>query len=85
MSRAQLEHLLVRLRDELDVLERDGNPPHPRLRELIEDVRRQLDQPDDGGRLVADLKRRIDAFEVEHPRLTNILNDLMVTLSNLGI
>jgi len=35
--------------------------------------------------LVSDLKEAISEFEVEHPRLTGILNDIMVALSNLGI
>jgi hypothetical protein len=31
------------------------------------------------------MKEAISQFEVEHPRITGILNDLMVALSNLGI
>jgi len=27
----------------------------------------------------------IEQFEVEHPRITGVLNDLMVTLSGMGI
>ena len=85
MSRAQLDHLLARLRDELDQLERAGTPPNPQLHALIADVRAQLDAPTDAGSPLHELKHRVQAFEVDHPRLTSILNDVMVTLSNLGI
>ena len=83
MSRAQLEQLLTRLRDELAALERDGAAPNPRLHQLVTDVEAQLAAPDDT--LVGDLRHRVETFEVEHPRLTSILNDIMVTLANLGI
>lgn len=85
MSRAQLEQLLISLGDELDALERGGQAPSPRLRQLIVDVRAQIEAPTAEQGLVAELKQRVDAFEVEHPRLTTILNEVMVTLSNLGI
>ncbi|NIT59402.1 MAG: DUF4404 family protein, partial [Aliifodinibius sp.] len=32
-----------------------------------------------------ELKEAINRFETEHPRTTAILNDIMVTLSNMGI
>lgn len=83
MSRAQLEQLLTRLRDELATLEREGAAPNPRLDQLIADVQSQLAEPDET--LIDELKHRVETFEVEHPRLTSILNDIMVTLSNLGI
>ena len=83
MSRAQLEQLLTRLRDELAALEREGAAPNPRLHQLIADVETQLVEPDES--LADELRHRVETFEVEHPRLTSIMNDLMVTLSNLGI
>ena len=82
MSRQQLEHLLARVRDELATLEQGGDAAQSRLRELVDDIERQID---DGDGQTGDLKRRIEAFEVQHPRITAILNDVMVTLSNLGI
>ncbi|MGH8544177.1 MAG: DUF4404 family protein, partial [Gammaproteobacteria bacterium] len=35
--------------------------------------------------LVANVQGAIRHFEVEHPRATAILNDIMVALSNIGI
>ncbi len=35
--------------------------------------------------LAEDIKEAISEFEIEHPRLTGILNDIMIALGNLGI
>lgn len=35
--------------------------------------------------LVEDVKDAITHFEVEHPQITGILNDIMMSLSNCGI
>ena len=83
MSREQLEHLLTRLREELASMEQGGAQPQTRLHALVDDIERQIAARDEG--VTGDLKRRVEAFEVEHPRVTAILNDVMVTLSNLGI
>ncbi|MCC6710671.1 MAG: DUF4404 family protein [Gammaproteobacteria bacterium] len=83
MSREQLESLLSRLRDEVAALEQRGAAVQPQLRALIDDIERQVAAED--TTVTGELKRRVEAFEVEHPRITAILNDMMVTLSNLGI
>jgi len=83
MSREQLEHLLTRLREELATLEKGGTEPQARLRQLVDDIEQQIAAQDEG--VTGELKRRVETFEVEHPRVTAILNDVMVTLSNLGI
>lgn len=83
MSREQLEQLLTRLREELAKLDNSGAQAQPHLLQLVDDIERQVADQDAG--VTGELKRRIEAFEVEHPRVTAILNDVMVTLSNLGI
>ena len=83
MSREQLEHLLQRLRDELAALEKQGVQAQPQLKALVDDIEKQVAAED--NTVTGELKRRVEAFEVEHPRVTAILNDVMVTLSNLGI
>lgn len=93
MSRAQLEQSLERLRGELEALDAAGGATAAgdttRLRALIDEVESQLDAlesgEDDDGTLVDGLRTQIEQFEVEHPRVTAILNDIMVTLSNMGI
>lgn len=89
MSRARLEESLERLRHELESLDADASDPRDtkRLRALIDDVESQLDalEGDEDGSLVDGLRAQVEQFEVEHPRVTAILNDIMVTLSNMGI
>ena len=51
----------------------------------LEDNFHSLEGSEHRVHLVSDLKEAISEFEVEHPRLTGILNDIMVALSNLGI
>ena len=85
MSRAQLEQALQRLRAELDQLDGDVEA---RLRGVIAELEGQieaLDSAQESASMVNNLKRHIEQFEVEHPKVTNILNDVMVTLSNMGI
>jgi Domain of unknown function (DUF4404) len=83
MSHEELESLLTRLRQEIATLESDGARVTPHLRTLLDDIERQVAAQDEG--VTGELKRRVEVFEVEHPRVTAILNDVMVTLSNLGI
>ncbi len=84
MSREHLQDLLQRLRGELAQLE--SSDSRPRLETLVADLERELAaEQAEGAGLTQELKRRVESFEVEHPRVTAILNDVMVTLSNLGI
>ena len=84
MSREHLHELLARLRGELAQLE--SSDSRPRLETLVTDLERELAAEEaEGTGLTQELKRRVENFEVEHPRVTAILNDVMVTLSNLGI
>ncbi len=84
MSREHLQDLLQRLRGELAQLE--SSDSRPRLETLVTDLERELAADEgEGTGLTQELKRRVETFEVEHPRVTAILNDVMVTLSNLGI
>ena len=88
MSREQLEQSLQRLRDELETLDKGAGSAHERVRDLINEVEFQmhtLHDPGSRSSLADEVRHQIEQFEVEHPRVTNILNDLMVTLSNRGI
>ena len=83
MSDEKLELLLTRLREEVAALEAEGVRASPRLHTLVDDIERQIKAQEEG--VTGELRRRVETFEVEHPRVTAILNDVMVTLSNLGI
>lgn len=86
MHRDELERALARLRAELARLDAEVGDTHPELRTLIADIERELGGRDDGGAGSGHgLRQRIEQFEVEHPRATALLNELMVILSGLGI
>lgn len=87
MSQSDLKQLVSLLRTELDRA-RAGDPDAlSQMGPLLVDLEGALG--DEGGADAAGLRERVERhvreFEVEHPRLTAILNDLMVSLGNLGI
>jgi hypothetical protein len=88
MSQADLEQSLAALRAELDAIDAQQSDVRLRLEPLIGELEQAiatLNEPGDDSSLRERLGAHIESFEVEHPRVTNILNDIMVTLSNLGI
>ncbi len=88
MSDEQLRKSLDELRSELERLEAEEAQVKQRLDALISGVETRLDKPEDKDlhqSLVQDLRQSISQFEVSHPRATAILNEIMVTLGNMGI
>ena len=88
MSDEKLRKSLEELRAELERLEAEEAQVRERLDALIAGVETQLEKPGDASHeqsLVQDLRQSISQFEVSHPRATAILNEIMVTLGNMGI
>lgn len=86
MSDQQLHADLERLRAEVNALSEDNPNSREKLNLLISDIEKQLDESSENDEgLIDKLKDAIHQFETEHPRATAILNDIMVTLSNMGI
>jgi hypothetical protein len=85
---AQLRESFLKLRAELDKLGPLDEAVRARLTGLLADLERRLADPaageDDDG-LIANVRESVEQFEVEHPRTTAILNDIMLALSNMGI
>jgi len=88
MTNENLKKDLDKLRGEINSVA--GNDPHAkqRLNSLISNLEKRLEDSalaeDDDG-LLENIREEISNFEAEHPRATAILNDIMVTLSNMGI
>ncbi|MGH8551455.1 MAG: DUF4404 family protein [Methylococcales bacterium] len=84
----QLEETLAALRSEVSKLS-DLDPESTRkLEALIQNLEKKLELPEDleyHHSLTAGLSDTLTHFEVSHPRLTGILNDVMMALSNMGI
>jgi hypothetical protein len=88
MTGDKLRDDLERLRVELARLTRDDSTARNTLDSLINDIERRIKEPEDTAAhhgLVTSIRDAIRQFEAEHPRATAILNDIMVTLSNMGI
>jgi len=88
MPDKQLRQSLSELRSELEQLEAEEAQVRERLDALISGVETRLDEPEDSGQhqsLVEDVRQSISQLEVSHPRATAILNEIMVTLGNMGI
>ncbi len=85
-SKRRLSEGLERLRAELKTLETD-EATRQRLEDLARRVEQQLQEGEQGEHhgLLRELEDEILHFEVAHPRLTAIINDIMVALSQMGI
>lgn len=63
--------------------------PNSDSRDRLEEIIRELNEAQHLSEKPAHLEFKIDELirrlEVEHPRITNILNDLMVTLTGIGV
>ena len=57
------------------------------LEEKLEQARDEIERytPEAIQELAATLQREADEFEVEHPRITALINQVTTALSNLGI
>lgn len=88
MSKQKLHNELEKLRNEINHIAAEDTESRNKLNQLISELETQLDIPDgevqDQGVLTS-VKEAIEHFETDHPRATAILNDIMVTLSNMGI
>jgi len=87
MSEQQLRESLESLRAEIERIADNRVEAKDRLNGLINDIEASLDTEEDSDEhtLTQNLRDAVAHFETEHPRATAILNDIMVTLSNMGI
>ncbi len=58
-----------------------------RLNAIIEELDKKLTEPgtEDHQGLVSNLQESIKELEVRHPNTTSLLNNIMMTLANMGI
>jgi seryl-tRNA synthetase len=88
MSEQKLHEALLELKAKLGELDLNDAEARRKLQSLIRDIQNSIDQPGNAERhhtLLQDVRDALEHFEVEHPTLTAVLNDLMMTLSNMGI
>ena len=85
MPKNQVLNLVEQLQQEIDQDENLTADKKEKLETLIKDIECGLDEEKVSEELSDSLSETITDFETSYPRLTSIINDIMVTLSNLGI
>ncbi len=87
MSRESLISDLERLRSEIGQVANSNPEAYRNLNKLISELEHRIsDSPEqDHEGLVERVKNEVTRFEAAHPRATAILNDILVTLGNMGI
>lgn len=87
MSSEDLRELIDRLRREVEALPDDDVDARQRLNTIIGELDKKLAEPgtEDHHGLVSNLQDSIKELEVRHPDTTTLLNNIMMTLANMGI
>lgn len=82
------------LRDQLEQLDQaiasssTADADKQQLRQLIDDIERRLDptvDKDDRDSLDEQVEFLVTSFETDHPTISGILKNIMVSLSSMGI
>ncbi len=87
MSQKELHQLIRKLQEEVEDLEIKSDAQQE-LSSLIKEIEDQADAYEiekTHGHLLDNIKTYIEKFEAEHPRMTNILSEIMIKISNIGI
>lgn len=88
MSNEDPRVIIERLRAEIDSVEGDRPEVRERLDALVAELSQHLEAPAESAPtedLMDRLQASIEHYEVEYPRATALLNDLMVKLGSMGI
>jgi seryl-tRNA synthetase len=81
-----LNEKLTALKNELEQIPIENVEAKDHINALIQEIEDLNDQSSEDKNFIIDkIEKSIAHFETEHPRATAILNDIMVTLSNIGI
>ncbi|MGV3526076.1 MAG: DUF4404 family protein [Candidatus Sericytochromatia bacterium] len=84
MSTSSLSQALIALRAQLAELHLSA-AERSRLENLVGQIESEISADPATASAHAELPSLIERFEVEHPTLTQALNRVMVSLSNMGI
>lgn len=87
MSEQDLKESIEKLRREVDALPGDDVDARRRLNAIISELDKKLAEPgtEDHHGLVSNLQDSIKELEARHPDTTTLLNNIMMTLANMGI
>lgn len=85
MSKARIHNLIEQLQQEIEQTDSLESAKKQKLETLVSDIESGLNDEKLPDQLNDNLSETVTEFEASYPRLTAIVNDIMVTLSNLGI
>lgn len=85
MTKTKINNLVTQLQQEIDQVDGITENKKQELENLIRNIESGLEEEKVSDELNESLAETVADFEASHPRLTAIINDIMVTLSNLGI
>lgn len=87
MSKEELSKKLKRLQEELCSQDAMDEDTKENLIILMDDIETLLNEEPKGDRnsLVASLQKNIDEIEEKYPRVTMVIQEILTTLSNMGI
>ena len=81
-----LSDKITALKIELEQIPIEDTAAKDHINALIQEIENSsYTSSEDNNFIIDKIKTSIEHFETEHPRATAILNDIMVTLSNIGI
>jgi ribosome recycling factor len=83
MLHKDVKHTITELKSELEQTPKETSLLEQELEKAREEIERYT--PEAIHHLVQTLQDEAKEFEVEHPRVTALINQLMTALSNLGI
>ncbi|HID49437.1 MAG TPA: DUF4404 family protein [Chromatiales bacterium] len=88
MKTKEISQTLEQLRRQIAALDTGDVVTRQRLESLILELEKKLASPED-AQVHKDLATRLDEavlqFEVSHPRLAAIVNDLIIKLESMGV
>ncbi len=87
MSEQDLRELIERLRREAAALPGSDEDARARLESVIDDLEARMadDELSNAPGLRAAIQDNIHQLEARHPDATTVLNNIMMTLANMGI
>ena len=87
MTKQHIQSTLTALKAESEKINSSDSDAVESINQLINKLEHQLSEPDiaDPRNLIDQLQLSINKFEISHPTVTSIVNDLMVKLAGLGV
>lgn len=87
MSEQDLRALIDKLRKEVEALPDEDGAARERLNNAIAELDKKLEEPgtEDHHGLIGNLQQSIKELEARHPDTTTLVNNIMMTLANMGI